>query len=149
MPSATLLYTSSDAKNHKVQASGERRIYAVATHVRVWLCESRIDDQRVTGLIQHKRTVLTGYGWDSAVAFAATYRHSRRAERHKCYNELPAQSPCSPCCRENLNAPERRQVARRFPEIQGARHYCCIIAGSRSATRIATESVSSCAPMKS
>ena len=39
------------------------RIYAVATHVRVWLCESRIDDPQVTTLSQNKRTVLMGRVW--------------------------------------------------------------------------------------
>ena len=85
-----LVYTASDGKNHKVQASGERRIYAVATQFWVWLCESRIDDPHLTELVQYKRTVLMDRAWDSAVAFAVKSQRIRRAKRHKCCNEVPS-----------------------------------------------------------
>jgi len=99
-----LVYTSSDAKNDKVQASGERRICAVATHVRVRLCESRIDDSQVATLIQHKPTVLMGRVWGSAVAFAARSQGNRRAERHKHCNEVFLQFPRSQFPREPKHA---------------------------------------------
>src|SRR6185312_11892662 len=58
-----------------------------------WLPESRIDDPHVTSLIRHKRTVLTGRAWDSAVASAATFQHIRRVERHKRRDEILVQFP--------------------------------------------------------
>src|SRR6267142_3145091 len=93
-PSATLFQGSLGSNVYKAQTLSERRSDALATHIWVWLRENRIDDPHVTALVQHKRTVLLGCVWDSAVVFAATCQRIRRAERHKRCNEVPAQSPC-------------------------------------------------------
>src|SRR5262245_58315138 len=95
-PSATLVHASSNAKNHKVQASGERRIYAVAIHVRVRPCDSRIGDPNVAALRQHRRTVLMDRVWGYGVAFGAMSRHTRLVARQKHCTEVPDQPPSLP-----------------------------------------------------
>jgi hypothetical protein len=103
-PSATLFHPSLGSNFHKAQALSERHIDALATQFWVWLRESRIDDPHVTALVQHKRTVLMGRVWGSAVAFAARSQRNRRAERHKRCNEVFLQFPRSQFARESKHA---------------------------------------------
>src|SRR5262249_75644 len=86
--SGIFLQGSLGSNAHKAQALSGRRIDALATQFGVWLPESRIDDPHATASIRHKRTVLMGRVWGSAVAFAARSQRIRRAERHKHCNEV-------------------------------------------------------------